>query len=375
MNIQRTTNRHSQRGLTLVELLVAVVLSIFLAGGIVQIFVGNRVSFAFNDGLARIQENARLSLEQMAFTSRMAGHAGCLAEVGVFNNLGGAVNNFRDDISSSIQGHEANGTSVGDAFAAAAKDPAASTTAGNWTPALPAQLTDPAIGGGTAGVIPGSDVLVIRGATGATISLVAPFSDASQLYVPTTHNFTAGEILVVADCQKASIFQLTAAGTVGTVANLAHSNAGSFTPGNTAATWPTTQDYGLSSEVSRLQTFAFYVGQGANGSPSLFQIRLQPDGSFLREELAEGIDSMQIRYGVDNDNDNDIDAWSTANAVADWTNVLSIEITLLARSGDEYGTDLDTVVYNLAGTQFNPVDDRRIRQVFSTTVGLRNRLP
>ena len=104
-------------------------------------------------------------------------------------------------------------------------------------------------------------------------------------------------------------------------------------------------------------------------------MRLQPDGSFLREELAEGIDSMQIRYGVDTDNDNDIDAWSAANAVADWTNVLSIEITLLARSGDEYGTDLDTAVYNLAGTQFNPVDDRRFRQVFSTTVGLRNRLP
>jgi hypothetical protein len=26
-------------------------------------------------------------------------------------------------------------------------------------------------------------------------------------------------------------------------------------------------------------------------------------------------------------------------------------------------------------TQFNPVDDRRLRQVFSTTIGLRNRLP
>ena len=374
MSMQPTTKRHSQLGLTMVELMVALVLSVFLAGGIIQIFVGNRVTFAFNDGLARIQENARLSLEQVAFTTRMAGHSGCLAEAGVFNNLA-TPDNFRDDITSSIQGHEANGTSVGDTFAAGATDPTASTTASDWTPALPAELSSATILGGTPGVIPGSDVLVVRGATGSTISLVAPFSDASQIYVPTTHNFTPGEILVVADCQKSSIFQLTAAGTVGTAANLVHSNAGTFTPGNAAATWPTTQDYGLSSEVSRLQTFAFYVGQGTNGRPSLYQMRLQPDGSFLREELAEGIDSMQIRYGVDNDSDNDIDAWLTANAVADWTAVLSIEITLLARSGDEYGTEVDTAVYNLAGTQFNPVDDRRFRQVFSTTVGLRNRLP
>lgn len=374
MSIQAVTKRHAQAGMTMVELMVALVLSVFLAGGIIQIFVGNRVTFAFSDGLSRIQENARLSLEQIAFTTRMAGHSGCLANVGVFNNLA-APDNFRDDINSSIQGHDANGTGVGEAFAAGGMNPAPSTNAANWTPALPAELGLASIGGGLPGVVPGSDVLVIRGATGSTLSLVAPFNDATQLFVPTTHNFTPGEILVVADCQKASIFQLTAAGTVGTNANLVHSNAGTFAPGNMSANWPPEQDYGLSSEISRLQTFAFYVGQGGNGQPSLFQMRLQPDGSFLREELAEGIDSMQIRYGVDADNDTDIDAWSTADAVADWTTVLSIEITLLARSSNEYGTEVDTAVYNLAGTQFNPVDDRRLRQVFSTTVGLRNRLP
>ena len=51
------------------------------------------------------------------------------------------------------------------------------------------------------------------------------------------------------------------------------------------------------------------------------------------------------------------------------------EITLLARADDEYGTETDTGVYTLIDTQFNPVDDRRLRQVFSTSVGLRNRLP
>lgn len=84
---------------------------------------------------------------------------------------------------------------------------------------------------------------------------------------------------------------------------------------------------------------------------------------------------MQIRFGTDPDNDGDTDAWTPAGGVADWTQVLSLEVTLLARSADEYGQEIDTFTYNLAGTQFNPIDDRRLRQVFSSTVGIRNRLP
>lgn len=358
--------------MTLVELMVAMVLSLFLVGGIIQIFVGNRVTFAFNDGLSRIQENARFSLEHLAFTSRMAGYSGCLNEVAVFNNLA-VPNNFRDDIANGIQGHDANGTGVGDVYAAAATDPAPSANAGDWSPALPPELINR--------VIPGSDVLIVRGAEGPSSTLVAPFSDPNQLYVDPGHGFVAGEILVASDCQKASIFQLTSVGNTGGIDTLAHVSGGGFSPGNAAATaaWPAEQDFGLGAEVSRHQTYAFYIGQGASGRPSLFQLRLQPltatNAGFAPEELVEGIDSMQIRFGTDPDNDGDSDAWTPAGGVADWTQVLSLEVTLLARSADEYGTETDTFVYNLAGTQFNPIDDRRLRQVFSSTVGIRNRLP
>jgi type IV pilus assembly protein PilW len=121
------------------------------------------------------------------------------------------------------------------------------------------------------------------------------------------------------------------------------------------------------------------VGRGANNRPTLFQLRLQRQGStgsaFVPEELAEGIDTMQLRYGLDADNDDAIDSWVSADAVTDWLGALSVEITFLARATDEYGMETDTAVYNLAGTQFDPVDDRRLRQVFSTTAGVRNRLP
>jgi len=359
-----------QGGMSLVELLVALSLSLFLTAGIIQVFASNRATFAFNEGLGRIQENARFSLDHIAFNARMASYSGCLASVAVFNNLNGP-NTFRDDIASGIQGHDANGTGVGDSFVAADENPAPSANVSDWTPALPPELDDL--------VIPGSDVLIVRGVNGATHSLIAPFTNSAQAFVAGPHDFINGEILVVSDCQKASIFQLTNSTAIGAGVNLVHSNSGAFAPGNDGANWSANQEYGLGAEVARLQTIAFFVGRGENGRPSLFQLRLQSlsatSAGFEEEELVEGIESLQIRYGEDTDNDGAVDEWRSADEVVSWAAVLNLDLTVLARAPDEYGIELDTVVYNLSGTQFDPVDDRRHRQIFSTTVGIRNRLP
>ena len=362
-------SRH-QTGMSLVELLVSLLIGLFLTAGVLHIFGANRITYSFNEGLSRIQESARFSLDHMAYNARMAGYTGCLSNVAIFNNLA-AQSTFRDDIANGLQGHNANGTGDGDDYAAAAVNPAPSANGNNWTPPLPPELVNR--------VIPGSDVLIVRGVAGGAHSLVTPFSDSAQLFVGGPHDFVNGEILVVTDCQKASIFQLTNSASVGFGVNLVHSNAGSYVPGNASPNWGSEQSYGLGAEVARHQTYAFYVGRGASNRPALFQLRLQPlsgtSSGFAPEELVEGIDTLQIRYGDDADNDGSIDTWLTADAVADWTRALSVELTLLARAADEYGTETDTVVYNVAGTQFDPVDDRRFRHIFSTSVAIRNRLP
>jgi type IV pilus assembly protein PilW len=368
--IPASSMKRMQRGVTLVELMVALLLGLLLTAGMIQVFASNRVTYEFNQGLSRIQENARFALDHMAYTTRMAGYSGCLSDVAYYNNLD-TPNAFRDDIENGLQGHNANGTSAGQTFVAAAADPAPSANPGNWTPALPAELNN--------SVVPGSDVLIVRSVAGTAQSLITPFSNSAQLFVAGPHDYANGEILVVTDCQKASIFQLTLSQPAGLGVNLVHSNTGSFTPGNAAPVWSAEQEYGLGSEVARLQTHAFYVGRGASGRPTLFQLRLQPltatIAGFNAEELVEGVDSMQVRYGVDTDTNGAIDDWRTADTVGDWTRVLSAEVTLLARAADEYGSETDAGVYNLGGVQFNPVDDRRLRQVFSTTIGVRNRLP
>jgi type IV pilus assembly protein PilW len=362
--------RCRQHGATLVELMISLLLGLVLAAGIIQVFAGNRVTYAFNEGLSRLQENARFSLDHISYNTRMAGFTGCLSDVNIYNNLA-AEDDFRDDIQNGLQGHNANGTGAGQTFNAAAVDPVPSATPSAWTPALPPELNNR--------VLPGSDVLIVRGVGGNPHPLVWPFTNSGQLFVSDPHDFVLGEILVVTDCQKASIFQLTNVTGTGSGVNLVHSNSNTFTPGNSSPTWGSEQDYGLGAEVARLQTFAFYVGQGASGRPSLFQLRLQRQSGtlagFLPEELVEGIDTMQVRYGLDGDNDGAVDSWVSADAIGSWLSVLSVEVTLLARAIDEYGAETDAAVYNLGGTQFNPVDDRRLRQVFSTTIGVRNRLP
>jgi type IV pilus assembly protein PilW len=301
----------------------------------------------------------------------MASYQGCLGNVAVFNNLN-TPNTFRDDIAAGLSGHNANGTGAAEAFAATAMDPAPSTDPTAWTPALPPELAGQ--------VLPGSDVLIVRSISGPANTLVAPFSTATGLFVPNTHDYVVGEILVATDCQKASIFQVTDITAGAPLDTLLHADDTGFAPGNSASAWGLDQGYGLGAEVSRLQAHAFYIGRGANNRPSLFQLRLQwqsaTSSAFVPEELVAGIDTLQVRYGIDTDNSGAPNSWVSADGVgADWANVLSTEITLLARSDNEFGTETDTVVYNLADTQFDPVDDRRLRQVFSTTVGVRNRLP
>jgi type IV pilus assembly protein PilW len=306
----------------------------------------------------------------------MAGYMGCLGSVRMFDNLDSPGHSFLADLEVGIQGFEYGGTAAGDTFVASDPNPLPLNNAGQWAPALPAEFVNPAR------VIPGSDMLVVRYVSPDSNPLVSPFSNSAQMFVAPPHDFIEGHILVATDCQKASVFQLTNVQDTGTGVNLVHSNAGLFDPGNSTAVWGAQQSYGLGSEVAALEVVAYYVGVGASSAPSLYELRLRRiDGQtsgFLPVELVEDVDTMQIRYGRDTNNDNQVDTWQSADGIAttdEWSQVISAEISLVLRSGEEYGTTRDSAVYNVARMEFNPVDDRRLRNVFTTTVALRNRVP
>lgn len=356
--------------MTLVELLIAMVLGLVLMAGVIQVFLGNRAAYSFNEGLSRLQENGRFAMDTLSFHARMAGYLGCLSNVTVANNLGNS-NPLAFDFAQSLFGYEAVGTAPDDTFTAAAVNPGNSGNAADWSGGLPAALVGD--------VIPGSDVLVIRNVTPQSHTLLSPFSDADKLYVDAApSDYAAGEIGVVSDCQKASIFQITGIAGETTGISLAHTGA-SYTPGNTLATWDTDQQYAAGAEMRRAETWIYYVGaRSGGGPPVLYQRRLQRSGTtvdLVAEELVEGVDTMQVLYGVDSNTDGAVDEYRTANSVGDWSQVVSVRVALLMRAPDEYGSERDTQVYGVNETQFDPVDDRRVREVFTTTVAIRNRLP
>lgn len=60
-------------GITLIELLVAISVGFVVIAAIMQVFLGSKVSYKVNEGLARVQENGRFAIELLQQQVRMAG--------------------------------------------------------------------------------------------------------------------------------------------------------------------------------------------------------------------------------------------------------------------------------------------------------------
>ena len=67
-----------QKGLTLVEILIALLISAFLLAGMIAVFLNIKQTYRVQDNLARMQESGSLALELMGRDIRMLGYWGCL---------------------------------------------------------------------------------------------------------------------------------------------------------------------------------------------------------------------------------------------------------------------------------------------------------
>lgn len=362
----------TQRGLTLVELMVALVLGLLLMAVVGQVYLVNRATFTAQEQQGLLQEGGRFALEFLARDARMAGLTGCSSRrppdqpLQVRNYLNNTSYPF--DPMLGVRGYDANGTRLGADYDIAATYPEPSGSASDWSPALPGTLDDEAIAG--------SDVLVLTGMD-VGIPLVAPYTSGSQVFVANVGDIVVGDVLMVTDCQQAQVFQATNV-TAGS-GNIVGSGAAGFVPGNAGpiAERGPAGPFQNGSEVARVRAYAYFVGVGASDAPALFRQSLGSDGTSAAlnpEELIDGVESMQVQYGVDDDLDFIVDRYLDAATVPDWNLVRAIRVGLLVRTPEEYGTDADAADYDVAGTTIDPVDDRRVRRVFTSTIALRNRL-
>lgn len=329
---------HGQHGLTLVEIMVAMTIGLVLLGGVITILVSSQQTYRVNEALARIQENARFTFQLLSRDIRMTGYMGCVGEgtlpVNTLNNPSEFLWNFGQP----IQGFEASG--------------------GGWTPALPTQITSP---------LSGRDILVIRGVDGGDTRVLSHPGGtppgSADLKVTAGSGFEDGDIVLVTDCLAAAVFQITNISTSGGQDNIVH-NTGTGVPGNA------TKNLGQSfegGEIVRVNTRSYYVRTNPDGNPALYWRR----GNAAAEELVEGVENLQIEYGVDTDGDRAADVYQTADLVVDWENVVSVRISLLMQSTeDNIVSQPQTYTFN--GATITPTD-RRLRKTYSTVIALRNR--
>ncbi|MGB5832395.1 MAG: PilW family protein [Thiohalocapsa sp.] len=331
----------TQAGFSPVEVLVALIVGLVITVTVLQVYIADKQTYRAADASARLQENARFASELMATEIRMAGYQGCAgAERTMLNKLQDA-SSFPYNFDIAAQGFDATGTD-------------------SWTPTLDGSVSS-ALGGG--------DVLTIRGLFGGETAITGTTDTgncgAAPLVVADASELMQGDIAVAGNCQAATVFQIT--GVSGT--DIAHAEGGA-SPGNTAANLG--QCFAGDGALGRLSTRTFYIRDNPAGVPSLY--RMDVSGPNTRtEELIEGIEGMQVLYGVDTDSDLSANQYLRAADISDWSRIHSVRLSFLFRSVDDYlATDAQPYYFNGAIT--NP-DDRRLRSVFTTTIGLRNRLP
>jgi type IV pilus assembly protein PilW len=78
------------RGLTLIELLIALMLSSLLTAVLYRAFVSQQKTYMVQDQVADMQQNVRIAMGQMAREIRMAGYGGDI--LSVFGNVNGFTN-------------------------------------------------------------------------------------------------------------------------------------------------------------------------------------------------------------------------------------------------------------------------------------------
>jgi type IV pilus assembly protein PilW len=342
-----------QRGLSLVELMVAMTIGFIVLAGVGYLYLESRQAFRSMDSLSRMQESARYVLEIMSRDIRMAGYRGCASSSGAFHNTltNGTQSAYNFGIP--INGYDAQGA--------------------GWAPALPSDA------GGLSGlsVLAGTDAIILRSAFGGGTTVTAqPGNSSSDLKVTTPNDLAIDDIVMATNCVSSTVFQITNLNASGAGQNVVH-NVGAGSPGN--STKDLVEDYSSSGgEIIKMQSKSYFIRTGASGRPALWQFDnykpIQANESLPNQnpaEIAEGVENMQIQYGTDANSDGVVESYVTADAVADWNQVAAVRISLLVVGNDEnVATSKQTYFYNGASVT---ATDQRLHQVFTTTVSVRNK--
>ena len=106
----------NNRGFTLVEMMVALVVGFLVLAGIGQIFIKTKRASVLQDELARMQENSRYAMQLLNNEIRSAGYLGCRHASNMDPAYLDTEGTYFDNFALALEGYEASGTGPGNSF-------------------------------------------------------------------------------------------------------------------------------------------------------------------------------------------------------------------------------------------------------------------
>lgn len=286
-----------QRGFSLVELMVALVLGLIVAGSALTLVLTNRQTFAAGENMGRVQEGARLAFEMLGRELRGAGGNPCDSSLDVYSGLKDPEANWWSDW--------ANLTGAG----------VVTTTApglrgyGGGT-AFP----DAAFGTLEGQRIAGTDAIEVKAAVPVSADVAILTTDYPQLSsadvgVNSTDGIAVGDLLLICNFVNASIFRAT-----GLASGKVQHAAGTEAWDNAAGAIPqqftgVTDNFNSGAMLSRVHAARWYVGangedtdnDGTADGRSLYRAMLVNNAGtpgVAVDEIARGVTDMQVGYLV-----------------------------------------------------------------------------
>jgi type IV pilus assembly protein PilW len=341
------------RGFSLVELMVAMTLSLILLAGILSVVYSSKITYRESERIARLQENGRTAVEMMLRDMRAGGFRGCTRTVPFTNTLNSATS-LLWNFGTVVQGYDYVGL-------------AGSTATTAWAPERSALITEP---------LPSSDIVAVRTVRPNMPSFVTNAPMASTTADVTvdrlaTDTLAAGRTVLISDCSGAAVFAVSEFEGAGTTATLHHETTGTGAgPGN--STTDIGFEFQAGAQVVPVDTVIYYVRESETVrdvvNPALWRIV----GNGAAEELIEGVEAIQVQYGRDTNADRIVDEYIDAVGGVNWDQIVSVTFSMLIRSAEPTATEADPQDFDLLGVTYGPFDDRFERTIYTTTVTLRN---
>ncbi len=346
---KKNKNQLFQQGYTLIELMIASALGIFIMTGTITFYASNKNSMSLQNSISEVQKNGRFLIDRLSTKIQNAGYSGFYAALssGLENTLG-LPTDSRWNLAFPVYGF----------------DNVTTTQAGLST------------------IIANTDVLLLKSMINI-VGLVST-SSAAAMSVNSNGGFSVGDIVIATDQDRASIFQamLVDTTTVGQ-SDLIISVGAAPLPGNTATL---VNIFGTDAQAGTLESLIYFLSTGGNGRAALFEGRLLRSGPvapvFDTKELISNVENMQIVYGLDTNADENVDSYGTASSITtnnQWPMVRNVGITLLlASTDDNISPDTNSYSYSSVRHTFTKDNtaatgsDRRLRRVFTMHVATPN---